>query len=159
MKTLLAFLLAFAGVGWLVFQAGKARHASEEGATVWFYDPRSHDLCTEPRETVPPDGDRVRAVVVAPRGQPREKKVAYLEMFGPALRDVLDGVRQARQAGRPYAGEIPARNSPFFLTNTLVRRVADADWVVASSAEGRRITGEWRSWRGADGHPWEVVAP
>lgn len=159
MKALLIFLAAFSAVTFLVIEARKSTRSGEEGAEVWFYDQHSQRLYAVSRDTVPPDHDGVRAFVVAPRGQPRDKKIAYLETFAPALKNVLEAIRQDRLSGRTHPGEVPARNSPFFLTNSLVRLPDGSAWVAASSPEGRQITSAWRSWRGPDGSAWEISVP
>jgi len=161
MKAVCAFVLAFVGVSLLVVAVMRARQDRGEGVKVWFYDERSGRLYAEAGDVVPPEKDRVRAVVVAPAadGRQQERKIAYLEMFGPPLKKVLESIRVAHRARTAYAGNIPARNSLFFRTNALVRRVGETNWVMADSAEGRKIMTEWRAWRGRDGQPWEVSVP
>ncbi len=103
-----------------------------------------------PASTVPPDkgiggssGDGVRAVVVAFRAEqsdPHKWRIAYLETFTPELKDLLEKVQAARAAGRAFKGRIPARDSDYFQTNSLVKSL---DWRYAPD-------GPWFLWcRGA----------
>jgi hypothetical protein len=77
----------------------------------------------------------------------------------PELKTLLDRVRTARAAGRPFDGRIPTRDSDYFQTNTLVSRADETIWQPTSSAEGQRIMSEWRSWRGPDGQEPVLSTP
>jgi hypothetical protein len=159
LKLLISFGLVFAGIVLLIVEVGKARRTGEEGATVWFYNEQSHRLYEAPRDAIPPENGGVRAMVVAPRDEMQNRKIAYLETYAPPLRSLLGAVREAHNAGRPFLGAIPDRNSDFFQTNTLVRSLAETNWVPMSSGEGKKITQEWRSWRQPDGEGMIVRAP
>lgn len=165
-----AALLALAlGAGLLWGRLRDARNVGETGAQVWFYDQSEKALYAVPRDTLPPHKgiggaahDGVRAVVAAPRlatGDPAQRRIAYLETYAPALRELFDGVQAAQAAHRPYPGPMPSRDSDFFGTNTLVRRAQEAVWHPASSAQGIRIMSEWHAWRGPDGQPLVICVP
>jgi len=162
LKTSAAILLIFVAAAIVVRQLHQARRIGEGGASVWFYDDAARRLYAVPRDTVPPDKHGVRAIVVAARseeGDPDKRRIAYLETCAPPLKDLLEAVHKALAEGKPFHGVIPPRNSPFFLTNTLVRRPGEAAWRPSNSSEGRKIIGEWRSWRGPDDAPLVVCVP
>jgi hypothetical protein len=104
----------------------------------------------------------VRAVVVAFRAEqsdPRKRRIAYLESCTPELKDLLEKVQAARASGQAFKGRIPARDSDYFQTNSLVKGPAESVWHASNSPEGRRVMTEWRSWRGPDGQPPVVCVP
>ncbi|HWD20550.1 MAG TPA: hypothetical protein VHB20_14885 [Verrucomicrobiae bacterium] len=155
-----ALALSVAAVGLLARQFHRASETGEDGAAVWFYDESAQRLYRAPRDTIPPDKHGVRAFVVAPRSAQRDQqKIAYLETYGPPLKTLLEEVRRARAAGQPFRGQIPARNSDFIQTNTLVRRETENAWHAAGSPEGQKIETEWRSWRGPNGEELVVCVP
>ena len=57
------------------------------------------------------------------------------------------------------ASGIPPRDSDYVQTNSLVKGPDEAEWHSSNSLEGRRVMGEWRSWRGPDGQPPVVCVP
>jgi hypothetical protein len=155
---------------WFVFNRGNAlRKVGEEGPRVWFYDQSEKRLYAVPAGTIPPhkgtggkSGDGVRAVVVTfpgRRGPAAERRVAYLESYSPQLKDLLERICAARAAGERYQGSIPSRDSDYFQTNSLVKRVGNAAWYPTGSAEAQRIVSEWRSWRRPEGLAPVVCIP
>jgi hypothetical protein len=161
--------LAVAGVAFVSERVGGFRKSGEEGGTTWFYDQSEKRLYKVPRDTIPPDkgiggpsGDGVRAVVVAFRAEqddPRKWRIAYLETCTPELKDLLAKVQAARANGQASVGGIPARDSDYFQTNSLVKGLDETEWHAISSPEGRRAMTAWRSWRGPDGQPPVVCVP
>ena len=161
--------LAAAAVGFVSTRVHGFRRTGEEGATIWFYDQSEKRLYEVPRDTIPPhkgiggrSGDGVRAVVVAFRAEqsdPRKRRIAYLETYTPALKELLERAGAARAAGRAFKGGVPPRDSSYFQTNCLVKGPEESEWHASSSPEGRRAMTEWRSWRGPDGQPPVVCVP
>jgi hypothetical protein len=168
-KLAAAVALALVAVAVVSQRVGGCRKTGEEGAAVWFYDQSEKRLYEVPRDTIPPhkgiggrNGDGVRAVVVASRAEqsdPRRRRIAYLETCTPELKDLLDKVRAARASGQAFKGRIPARDSEYFRTNSLVKGPEESEWHASSSPAGRRVITEWRSWRGPDGQPPVVCVP
>ena len=148
--------------GWLAFShlrsSSRSGHA---GNHVWFYDESEKKLYSMPDTTIPPDkgiggagGDGEKAVVVTfgKDWHDRSKwRIAYLQKYTPELKKALDELIIARAAHRVFDGSVPARQSAYFQSNTLVKRVDDHDWFPANSDEGKKILTEWRAWHGADG--------
>ena len=169
LKLAVAVILAGVGVVFIARQLHGAWRSGEAGAKVWFYDQGEKRLYETPRDTVPPDkgvggpsGDGVRAVVVAfPDEQldARKRRIAYLVTYSPPLKQLLDRALAARASGRSFNERIPPRDSSYFRTNMLVRRVGEPEWHPAGSAEGHAIMSEWRSWRGSNGQPPIVCLP
>jgi len=169
LKLAAAVALAIVAVAFVSKRVGGFRRTGEEGATTWFYDQSEKRLYEVPRDTIPPDkgiggpsGDGVRAVVVAFRAEqndPRKRRIAYLETCTPELKDLLEKVQAARASGQAFEGRVPARDSAYFQTNSLVKGLAETEWHASSSPEGRRAMTEWRSWRGPDGQPPVVCVP
>src|SRR5579871_3041837 len=148
--------------GWLaVSSLRSSMRSSHAGSHVWFYDESEKKLYSMPDTTIPPDkgiggpgGDGEKAVVVTfgKDWHDRSKwRIAYLQKYTPELKNILDRLIVARAAHRIFDGSVPARQSEYFQSNTLVKRVEDHDWYPANSDEGKRIVAEWRDWRGADG--------
>lgn len=164
-----AAALALVAVAFVSKQVGGCRKTREEGATTRFYDQSERRLYEVPRDTLPshkgiggPNGDGVRAVVMAFRSQqsdPSKWRIAYLETYTPELKDLLEKVQAARASGQAFKGRIPARDSEYFHTNSLVKGLAETEWHASSSPEDRRVLTEWRSWRGPDGQPPVVCVP
>lgn len=159
-------------IGAAAFGVSQMRRAGsdvEGRLKIWFYDESERRLYAAPRDTIPPDhgtggvpDDGVKAIVVAPDGlqnDPTQRRIAYLETYTPELKKLLEGVRAAKAAGKRYDGTIPTNESDFFQKNTLVRRVSEAQWFEAGSAEGHQIMTEWRSWPGSDGLPLPCARP
>ena len=153
-----------------VVKRGRAFRASGEAdERIWFYDQSGHRLYAVPADTLPPDdavggefGDGVRAVVVAFKKNERDLrqlKIAYLESYTPELKGTLSKILAAQAAHKNYDGPVPARNSPYFQTNDLVKRLDETNWYAASSSEGQKIMSEWRSWRGPEGQRPLVSEP
>jgi hypothetical protein len=161
LASVVTFVLIAAGL--LALRTRGALRLGEEGARVYFYDQSETRLYAVPRDTIPPDAgtggevnDGVRAVVVACRSDPAKQQIAYLVTYTPELKQVLEDVRAARQQRRPYNGQTPACDDPFFVDNTLVRRPDDANWYAASSAAGEEILSGWRD-QGCPGNETPVV--
>lgn len=108
-----AVSLAAVAVVFVGRRIGGLRESGEEGATVWFYDQSERRLYEVPRDTIPPhrgiggpEGDGVRAVVVAFRGEeadPARRRIAYLETL-PLRTEGVVGASQVRprlRAARP----------------------------------------------------------
>ena len=160
----LAGAAALAGfAAWfIVARFGHFHRDGEDGARVWFYDLQKKQLYAASRDTIPPDGRGVRAVVVAFRGEesePAKRRVAYLETYGQPLKDALEKAMSARKMGKALPEPPPSRESEFFRTNSLVRQVDETEWHIAGTAEGRRAMSEWRTWRGTDGREPVVCVP
>jgi hypothetical protein len=112
--------------------------------TTFFYDLSEKKLFAAPREALPPirglDGDQedaVRAVVIAPNGNPKDlaaRKIAYLEKYAPEFKRQLEQVRSGAANPLPRG----ARNAYRF-----VKRVEDAQWYALNSPEGEKILTEW----------------
>lgn len=164
-----AVALTVVAVALITNRVAGFRKSGEEGATTWFYDQSEKRLYAVPRETIPPhqgiggpSGDGVRAVVVAFRGgqgDSRQRRIAYLETYTPALKDLLEKTQAARVSGQPFNAIIPARDSDFFRTNSLVKGPEESEWHASNSPEGQQLTTAWRSWRGPDGQPPIVCVP
>ena len=161
-------LLIVLGMGFVVSRINGFRKEGEEGARIWFYDQSEKRLYEVPRDTIPPDkgiggpaGDGVRAVVITFPGEqsdPGKRRVAYLETFTPEFKELQERVRAARVSGRTFDGHVPARESDYFQTNSLVKLPEESEWHAISSPEGRRIISAWRSMSGPDGqHPLVCV--
>jgi len=157
-----AAVLAVAAIWFIAARYGHFRRAGEGGARVWFYDQQKKQLYAAERDTIPPDGRGVRAVVVAFRGEEGDaakRRVAYLESYGQPLKDALERAKSARAAGKILKETPTSRESEFFRTNNLVRRVDETEWHVAGGPEGRQVVGEWRKWRAPDGREPVVCVP
>ncbi len=162
-------VLALVAVAFVSRRVSGLRETGEEGATIWFYDQSERRLYEVPRDTIPPDkgiggpgGDGVRAVVVAFRAQqsdPSKRRIAYLETCTPELKDLLEQIRAARASAQAFKGRIPAHDSDYFQTNSLVNGLEETEWHASSSPEGRRAMTAWRSWRGPDGQPPVACLP
>jgi len=129
---------------------------------VWFYDQKKGQLYAAERDTIPPYGPGVRAIVVTFPGQetdPGKQRIAYLQTYGQPLKDALERMKRDRESGKTRREPPPERGSELFRTNDLVRRVADAEWHAAASPEGRTIMSEWRSWRTPGGQAPVVCLP
>ena len=157
-----ALVLAAAAIWFISSRYGRFRRAGEGGAQVWFYDQQKKQLYAAARETIPPDGRGVRAVVVAFRGEenePAKRRVAYLETYGLELKEALELAKSARASGKALREPPPTRESEFFRTNNLVKRVEETEWHVAGSPGGRLVVSEWRTWRASDGREPVVCVP
>jgi hypothetical protein len=169
LKTAGVVLFTAAAIGLLVWRGLGWWHSGESGAGVWFYDLSEKKLYSVPGTTVPPhkgvggkSGDGVRAIVVSLGSEPnspRQRKVAYLETYTPELKSLLEQVLAARSSGKPSPVPVPPRDSSFFQTNTLVKRLEEPQWHTLSSPEGLKATTEWRSWRGPQGQAPTVCVP
>ena len=164
--------IILAAIGAMVFaisRVGALWQTGEQRAGVWFYDLSEKQLYSAPINTIPPHrgiggkrGDGVRAIVVAfgaESKKSRERRIAYLEIYRPALKNLLDRVQAARAAGQPFTGTPPDRDSDFFQTNTLVKRLEESDWHPLNSPEAAKITSAWRAWRGAGGENPVICVP
>lgn len=141
----------------------------EEDVQAWYYDQSERELYPVPRETIPPHkgiggekNDGVKAVVVADHGacdDSKKRRIAYLETYTPEHRQLMEGVRAARAAGRAYDQPIPEAGSGFYEKNTLVRLVDDPTWYDMATAKGKQIVAQWRSERGPDGKAPDACTP
>lgn len=161
--------LLIGGIGFALVQWRDQRNAGADDARVWFYDLSEQRLYAAAGDIIPPDkgiggkaGDGVRAVVVAFRGgtaSAKNRRIAYLETYTSELKVILEGVRMARAAAKPFGGVVPSRDSEFFQANTLVKSADGESWQAINSVEGQRITSAWRSWRGPSGQAPVVCTP
>ena len=154
---LVAALLAVAGVLGFGYWHNQTVDSTEK---VYFYDLAQQKLFGAPRSAVPPiaglngqaDG-AVRAIVVTPTGNPREKKqvtIAYIEKYTPEMKALFESLRQAEASGKSTTGMIPHGMVP---RSTLVRRLTDTKWHPMTSAEGERIVSGWNVPDGAGHYP------
>jgi hypothetical protein len=171
-KTLLKAVTAAAALGvagWIVVTGFRGMLQHGDKTQVWFYDESEKKLYAMPLGTIPPDegiggpsGDGMRAIVVGFAGykhDPSKRKIAYLQTYTPELKQILDKVMAARLAGRLFTEPVPSRQSGYFQDRTLVKRPGDSEWQPANTAEGLKITSEWRLWRGPDGSQPVVCVP
>jgi hypothetical protein len=157
-----AFKLALAlvllgGAGFLVLRFLRQDDGIAE--TTFFYDMSEKKLFAAPREALPPirglndaEEDAVRAVVIAPNGNPKDvsaRKIAYLEKYAPEFKRQLEQVRDGQANPLPRG----ARNAYRF-----VKRVEDAQWRALNSLEGETILTEWNV-AGPDGRFPAVCTP
>jgi len=157
-----AVVLAAVAIWFVGSRYSRFRRAGENGAQVWFYDQQEKQVYAASRDTIPPDGHGVRAVVVAFRGEENERtkrRVAYLETYGQPLKDALERAKSARGSGKVLKEPPPSRESELFRTNNLVKRADETEWHVAGSPEGRRVMTEWKAWRAPDGREPVVCVP
>jgi hypothetical protein len=169
LKLTLAVLLAAIATGFVIARLNSARRLGEANGQVWFYDESEKRLYPVASDTLPPHkgiggrkDDGARAITVAFRGEqsdPAKRRIAYLQTYAPELKALLESVRAARIAGRPFNGRIPSRDSDFVQTNTLVKAPDEGSWRSSSSVEGQKTMSAWRSWRGPDGQPPVVCVP
>lgn len=127
--------------------------------TDFFYDLSEKKLFAASRELLPPirglnnsEEDAVRAVVIAPNGNPKDKanrKIAYLEKYAPELKEHLAKVREGKAEALPRG----SRDSLRF-----VKHVGDAEWRPVSSPEGKKILDSWNV-PGPDGKFPAVCVP
>ena len=156
----LKILLAVGLLGGAVFMfSGFLRSDDGISEQTFFYDLSEKKLFAASREALPPikglndsEEDAVRAVVVAPNGNPRDqagRKIAYLEKYSPELKEQLEKVRKGEAEPLPR-GE---RNGFRF-----VKRVDDAQWHAVNTPEGEKILTEWNV-AGANGKFPTVCVP
>ena len=110
----------------------------------FFYDLSKKELFAGPREALPPirglddaTEDAVRAVVISPSGNPKDKagrRIAYLEKYAPELKQHLRQVREGKAEPLPSK----ARNALRF-----VKRVDDDQWHALNTPQGEKILAEW----------------
>ncbi|HUD47855.1 MAG TPA: hypothetical protein VMR33_13560 [Candidatus Baltobacteraceae bacterium] len=147
----------------LFIKLSPARQSENTGA--YFYDLQEQKLFVAPQGSIPPidgmkgaAGASVRAIVIAPNGDPSDKKhlqIAYLEEYSPEIKALFEEVHKARLAGRSEEGRI---NRKEVAANTLVRRLQDKEWEPIDSAEGEKIANEWNT-PGPDGRMPVVCSP
>jgi len=155
-KLVLAMVL-LAGAGFMSFRFFRQDDGIAENT--FFYDLSERKLFAAPREALPPirglndaEEDAVRAVVIAPNGNPKDtdaRKIAYLEKYAPEFKRQLEQVRNGQADPLPRG----ARNSHRF-----VKRVEDTEWRALDSAEGQMILTEWNV-AGSDGKYPVVCVP
>ncbi len=154
-------LLSVAGVLGFGYWHNQTVDSTEK---VYFYDLGQQKLFGAARSSVPPiaglDGradGAVRAIVITPTGNPREKKqvsIAYLEKYTPEMKALFESLRQAEAAGKSTAGMIPHGMVP---RSTQVRRLNDTQWYPMTSAEGERIVSGWNVPNAAGQYPMVCV--
>lgn len=150
-------LVFLGGAGFMAY-----RHFQQDdgiGESTFFYDLSEKKLFAAPRESLPPirglDGteeDAVRAVVVAPNGNPKDKsarKIAYLEKYAPEFKQRIEQARNGTAEPMPR----DARNAYRF-----VKRVEDSEWHALNTSEGEKILAEWNV-AGPDGNYPVVCVP
>jgi len=145
----LAALALIACAGFLVFRAFRSPRDESEGK-IYFYDESLKKLFAAPRDSIPPipgldnaEPDGVRAIVIAPGGDPKnskDRRIAYLEKYTPELKRQFEAVRQMGAAAEAAPGTLQREMIP---ANTLVRRENEAQWHPVNSPEGDRIVTEW----------------
>jgi hypothetical protein len=138
---------------------GFFRHGSGIVEKTFFYDLSEKKLFAVSRDALPPirglndaEEDAVRAIVIAPNGNPDDKahrKIAYLEKYAPELKEHLAKVREGKSDPLPRG----ARDS-----YRLVKRVDDSQWCTVNSPEGQKILAEWNV-PGPDGKFPTVCVP
>ena len=146
LKLLLSLgLLVVAGI---VFAVHYSRNRGPN-ELAYFYDLSEEKLFTAPLSAVPPiqgvnddEEDGVRAVVIAPGGDPTVKegrKIVYLEKYSPEFKRQVEEMRKdesvATQPGR--IGRSAAQG------HTFVRRLTDSTWYPLNTAEAEKIVTEW----------------
>lgn len=114
----------------------------------WYYDLSEGRLYAASLLGIPPlegiggeRGDGVKAIVIAPEGECGDadaRRIAYLQTFTDEYKRLKT---EARETG--VANETADR--AFQATSTLVKRVDDAEWVVANSPEGEAIIMEFNT--------------
>ena len=156
----LKLALALVLLGGATFMAvGFFRQGDGVSEKTFFYDLSEKKLFAASREALPPirglDGaeeDAVRAVVIAPNGNPKDtasRKIAYLEKYAPEFKQRLEQVRLGQ------ADPFPRGTRDGF---RFVKRVGDAEWSAVNTPEGGKILAEWNI-PGADGKYPVVCAP
>lgn len=122
---------------------------SPEGRA-YFYDLSEKKLFVASRTLVPPirgvnddELDGMRAVVVSPGGNPKDKaslKVAYLEKYSPELKQQLEAMQSGQEVAAP-GGRISRGAAQSF---TFVRRLNEETWHPVNSVEAEKIMTEWQ---------------
>lgn len=161
-KLAVAVVMAAIAILFVSSRYSHFRQAGESGAHVWFYDQQKKQLYAAARDTIPPEGHGVRAVVVAFRGeenQPTKRRIAYLETYGQPLKEVMERAKVARASGSSPKEPPLSRDSELFQTNNLVKQVEETEWHQVASPEGRRVMSAWRTWRAPDGREPVVCMP
>ena len=157
-----AFKLTFALVllgGATYMAVGFFRQGDGVSEKTFFYDLSEKKLFAASREALPPirglndaEEDAVRAVVIAPSGNPKDKaglKIAYLEKYAPEFKQRLEQVRLGKAEPFPRGTRDAFR---------FVKRPEGAEWFAVSSPEGGRILTEWNV-AGPDGKYPAVCVP
>lgn len=158
--TLFKLVLAVALLGAAVFLFTRfLRKDVGVSESEYFYDLSEKKLFAAPRESLPPirgvnnaEEDAVRAVVIAPGGNPDDqssRKIAYLEKYAPQLKQHLEKVR----AGEAEPLSTKLRNGYRF-----VKRVEDEAWHPLNTSQGEKILTEWNV-AGPDGKYPVVCSP
>jgi len=154
----LAFALVLLGIATFI-ALRFMREDAGVAETTFFYDLSEKKLFAAPREALPPirglnddEEDAVRAVVIAPNGNPKDvgsRKIAYLEKYAPEFKRQLEQVRSGEANPLPRG----TRNAYRF-----VKRVEDTQWYALDSPEGERILTNWNV-AGPDGQYPVVCVP
>lgn len=155
-KLVLAVIL-LGGAGFAFY-----RHFSREPGVSekeFFYDISEKKLFAAAREALPPirglndaEEDAVRAVVICPASDPdnpANRKIAYLEKYGPELKRSIEEVR----AGKAEPLPAKVRNGYRF-----VKRADEETWHAVNTPAGERTLNDWNV-PGPDGKPPVVCIP
>lgn len=159
-SNVLKLALAVALLGGAAFMAvGFFRQSDGVSEKTFFFDLSEKKLFAASREALPPirglndaEEDAVRAVVISPSGNPKDKagrKIAYLEKYAPEFKQRLEQVRLGQ------ADPLPRGTRDGF---RFVKRVEDPEWLPVSSPEGGKLLTEWNV-PGPDGKYPAVCVP
>ena len=156
LKLLLAVVL-LGGATFLV--VGFLRQGDGVSENTFFYDLSEKKLFAASREALPPirglnnaEEDAVRAVVIAPNGNTKDKagrKIAYLEKYGPEFKQRLEEVRLGKAEPFPRGTRDGFR---------FVKRLEGTEWFAVNSPEGAKILSDWNV-PGPDGKYPVVCVP
>jgi len=158
MLVLAIALLAGAAFRFSVFLGERGQR--DENA--YFYDLSERKLFVAPRTRVPPirginneEPDGMRAIVISTSGNPKDKKIAYLEKYAPELKQQFEAMQSGQESRAPSGGRISRGAAQSFI---FVRRLNEESWYPVNSMEGEKIMTEWQI-PGADGKTPFVCAP
>ena len=114
----------------------------------WYYDLSEGRLYAAALSSIPPldgiggeRGDGVEAIVIAPEGRCDDagaRRIAYLQTF-------TDEYKRLKTEAHKTGTANQTADRAFQATNTLVKRVDDAEWVIANSPEGEAIIMEFNT--------------
>ncbi len=125
------------------------RGQTDENA--YFYDLSERKLFVAPRTLVPPirginndEPDGMRAIVVSTSANPKDKasqRIAYLEKYGPELKQQFEAMQSGQESQAPSGGRIGRGAAQSFI---FVRRLNEETWHAVNSTEGEKIMTEWQ---------------
>ena len=132
---------------------------NQDGKT-FFYDVNEQKLFVAPSSSIPPIAGikskelvAVRALVISTNGNAKDiasRKIAYLEKYGPELKQQLEAAQKNGAEAAPSRNE---RRSQIF-----VRRLTETEWHAVNSPEGDAIQSDWQE-PGPDGVTPVVCSP